>query len=107
MTDQDRRTFGTGTTNMAGKFTVRRKDLMTGAKIEAKEHPWASPTRARRIARDHLQAEGPGYYRAEPVNEKIIRNINRKMRAKPIRRKPVPRPNPFARFAGYPGGGRF
>jgi hypothetical protein len=87
---------------MPPKYTVRRKDLMTGAKIEAKEHPWASPTRARRIARDHLQAEGPGYYRAEPVNEKIIRNINRKMRAKPIRRKPMPRPNPFARFAGYP-----
>lgn len=86
------------------KYTVHRKDLQKGAKIEQKEHPWASPTRARRIARDHLQMHGPAAYRAEPITEKVMKNINKKMQAKPIRRKAPPRPNPFARFAGYPGG---
>lgn len=84
------------------KYTVHLKDLKKGAKMEAKEHPWASPTRARRIARDHLEGEGPGYYRADKVNEQIIQNINRKMGARPIRRKPRPKPGPFARFAGNP-----
>ncbi len=86
------------------KYTVHQKDLKKGAKMEAKEHPWASPTRARRIARDHLQMEGPGYYRADKVNENIIQNINRKMGARPIRRKPRPPQNPLTRFAGNPFG---
>ena len=84
------------------KYTVHQKDLRKCAKMEAKEHPWASPARAKRIARDHLAGEGPGYYRADKVNEQIIQNINRKMGARPIRRKPRPKPSPFARFAGNP-----
>lgn len=82
------------------RFTVSKQDLMRGAKIEQKEHPWASPTRARRIARDHLRGYGPGYYRAEPVSEKVVENINRKMQARPIRRKP--RPDPLAFMHGVP-----
>jgi len=86
------------------KYTVHQKDLKKGAKMEAKEHPWASPTRARRIARDHLQTYGPGAYRAEPVTEKIVQNINKKMGARPIRRKRPAPPNPLTRFAGNPFG---
>ena len=81
---------------MAVKYRVNQKDLQKGAKIEQKEHGWASDTRARRIARDHLQKYGPGYYRAEPVSEKMVQNINKRMRAKPIRRsRPQPRPVVF------------
>jgi hypothetical protein len=76
-------------------YRVKREDLQKGAKAESKEHPWASETRARRIARDHLQKYGPGYYRAEPVNERVVSNINHKMHAKPIRKK---RPSPPGMF---------
>jgi hypothetical protein len=85
------------------RFKVAKYDLILGARMEAREHPWASPTRARRIARDHLQTYGPGAYRAEPVVEKVVQNINKKMGAKPIRRKRPAPPNPFSRFAGYLG----
>ena len=86
---------------MARRYTVRTADLRKGAKIEQKEHPWLSPPRSRKLARDHLGEYGPGYYRAEPVTERVIGNINRKMGARPIRRKRPPRPfnpltdNPF------------
>lgn len=82
---------------MAAKYTVRTADLKKGAKVEAKEHPAVSPRMARRIARDHLQKYGPGYYRAEPVNEKVVQNINKRMKAKPIRR-PKPRPRPVVSY---------
>ena len=78
----------------AAKFTVRTKDLRQGAKVEAQEHPTVSDRLARKIARDHLQKYGPGYYRAEKVNEKVVQNINRRMQARPIRRKP-PAPRPW------------
>lgn len=68
-------------------YRVSKKDLQKGQRIEQREHPWATETRSRRIARDHLQKYGPGYYRAEPVNEKVVQNINKKMHAKPIRKK--------------------
>jgi hypothetical protein len=79
------------------KYVVHAKDLNRGAKDEQKEHPWASPTRARRIARDHLVQYGPGYYRGgSDTGEKFAENINKKIGAKPIRRKPAPRPfNPL------------
>jgi hypothetical protein len=38
--------------------------LRRGQKIEEKEHPWAGPMVARRIAEDHL-AEDPEYYEVE------------------------------------------
>lgn len=38
--------------------------LHRGQKIEEKEHPWAGPMVARRIAEDHLAAD-PEYYEAE------------------------------------------
>jgi hypothetical protein len=75
---------------MQKRYTVHKKDLQKGAKIEAKEHPWASPARARRIARDHLAEKGPGAYRAEKMSDRIVHNINEKMGAKPIKRKPRP-----------------
>ena len=78
------------------RYTVHTKDLKKGAKMEAKEHPWASPTRARRIARDHLQREGPGYYRAEPVNDQFVKQINKRMGVKRVRRRKPPAPfNPL------------
>jgi hypothetical protein len=78
------------------RYRVSRKDLQRGAKIEQKEHPWASPTRARRIARDHLESKGPAAYRAEPIVDRVVQNVNKRMGAKPIRRRRVPRPfNPL------------
>lgn len=78
------------------RYRVSRKDLEKGARIEQKEHPWASPTRARRITRDHLQKYGPGYYKAEPVTERIVQNVNKKLHARPMKRRRVPRPfNPL------------
>ena len=73
------------------RYTVHKKDLQKGAKIEQKEHPWASPSRARRIARDHLQQHGPAAYRAEPIVERITQTVNRRIGAKPIRRRRAPR----------------
>lgn len=63
---------------MAG-FRVSKRDLIVGARMEAREHPWATPARSRKIARDHLKMYGPGAYRAEPVMERVIGNINKKM----------------------------
>ena len=78
------------------RYIVHQKDLQKGAKIEQKEHPWASPTRARRIARDHLQSKGPAAYRVEPIIDRIEKNVNKRMGAKPIRRRVAPRPfNPL------------
>ena len=88
---------------MAGRFRVRRADVIAGGKIEAKEHPRFSQRTANGIARDHLEKYGPGYYRAEKFNEKTVENINKRMKAKPIRRKrevfdPM---NPFGLFPRY------
>lgn len=81
---------------MPPRYRVNRKDLDKGAKVEQKEHPWASPTRARRIARDHLQSRGPGAYRAEPIIERVEQSINRKLHARPMKRRMPPRPfNPL------------
>lgn len=77
------------------RYRVKREDLQKGAKIEAKEHPGLSDRMHRRLSREHIQRYGPGYYRAEPASEKIVQNINRKMGAKPIRRK---RPSPPGMF---------
>jgi hypothetical protein len=84
---------------MVKTYRVNQKDLQKGARTEQQEHKWASEQRARRIARDHLQKYGPGYYRAEPVNEKIVQNVNKRMGARPIRR-PQPRPQPVTGFSG-------
>ena len=79
------------------KYVVHTKDLERGAKDEQKEHPWASETRARRIARDHLVKYGPGYYRGgSEVGDRVAYAIDKRIGAKPIRRKPRPRPfNPL------------
>jgi hypothetical protein len=84
---------------MTAKYRVSQKDLQKGAKIEQQEHKWASDQRARRIARDHLAKYGPGYYRAEPVNERVVQNVNKRMGARPMRR-PRPRPQPVVGYSG-------
>ena len=74
---------------------MHKKDLQKGAKIESKEHPTMSERLARRTARQHLERYGPGFYRAEPMTERIVQNINKRMGAKPIRRKPRPKDGIF------------
>jgi len=72
---------------MPKTYRVDHRELERGARIEAGEHPGASDRTHHRLAREHLAKYGPGYYRAEPMSEKIIQNINKKMGAKPIRKK--------------------
>lgn len=74
------------------RYRVRHEDLVRGEKIEAKEHPGFSARSHRRIARDHIEKYGPGYYAAEPITEKIIEAKTKKMGAKPIvkHRQPPP-----------------
>ena len=82
-------------------YRVPTKLLKKGTAIEAREHPQFSERTQRTIARQHIQKYGPGYYVAEPMCEKIIKNVDKKMGAKPIRRRVAPRPfnpltdNPF------------
>lgn len=47
--------------------------LAKGARIEKKEHPWASKATARRIAGDHL-CEKPSYYAREQLHEIDLRS---------------------------------
>jgi hypothetical protein len=83
---------------MPRKYRVNQKDLQQGAKVEQKEHPGMSDRAHRRLSREHLQRYGPGYYRAEPVSEKMVQNINKKMHAKPIRRSRPQPPRPVVFF---------
>jgi hypothetical protein len=77
-------------------YRVSRKDLKKGTQIEQGEHQWASERTARRIARNHLQQHGPGYYRGERVTDEVIKSFNRKLNARPIRKRRAPRPfNPL------------
>ncbi len=80
---------------MPVQYRVSRKDLQKGTVDELREHPWASETRARRIARDHIQRYGPGYYAAEPITKQAIKSLNKGMNVKPIRKRPVRRYNPL------------
>lgn len=80
-------------------YRVAQKDLQKGAKVEQQEHRWASEQRARKIARDHLAKYGPGYYRAEKFNERVVHNVNQRMGARPMRR-PRPQPRPVTGFSG-------
>ena len=68
-------------------YRVSRKDLDRGEKIEAREHPEFSSRTQRRIAKDHLQRYGPGFYAAEPVTDKIIASKTKQMGARPVRHK--------------------
>lgn len=84
-------------------YRVSRKDLAKGTKIESKEHPGFSDRAHRKIARQHIQRYGPGYYAAEPVTEKIVESKTKQMGAKPMKRKPRQRPyNPLG--GGVPPG---
>ncbi|MCK9593764.1 MAG: hypothetical protein M0Q91_17325 [Methanoregula sp.] len=67
-------------------YRVSTRDLNRGTKIERKEHPSLSDRNVRRVARDHLEREGPGYYAVEKVTEKIIESKTKQMGAKPKRR---------------------
>jgi hypothetical protein len=76
---------------MMPRYRVTRGDLAAGIKEEQKEHPTLSERNVRRVARDHIERYGPGYYGAEKVTEKIVEAKTKQMGAKPIvkrRRKP-------------------
>ena len=45
-----------------------KDDLMDGAKVERKEHPWLTLEQARRIASDHL-AKDEDYYEDEETEK--------------------------------------
>lgn len=78
------------------RFTVRRQDLNRGARIEQARHPWASDSRARKIARDNLQQQGPAYYKGQKMVKAVVQQQNKVMGVKPVRRKKAPRPfNPL------------
>ena len=82
------------------RYRIKRTDLAAGAKLEKREHPWASEHTARRIARDHLR-EHPRYYTVNPVAEKMM--VSQEKKIKPIRKKrqvfdPM---NPFGLFPRY------
>ena len=58
---------------------VNSEDLKVGAVVEQREHPWASPRTAKRIARDHLK-ESPSYYsmgggKGQDVNVTLAQNV--------------------------------
>ena len=77
-------------------YRVSREELAKAAKEEQKEHPWASPNTARRIARDHLR-EHPKYQTVMPIAEKMMQQRERNI--KPIRHHQMQRPvNPFAKY---------
>jgi hypothetical protein len=77
------------------RYRVSREVLAKGAEIEAREHPSFGPRTTRRIARDHIQNYGPGYYAAEPVTEKIIAAKTKEMGARPMKRKRREPDGPF------------
>lgn len=76
-------------------YRVSKRDLARGEKIERKEHPSLSDRNVRRVARDHLEREGPGYYAVEKVTEKIIESKTKQLGAKPKRRHVVKPYNPM------------
>lgn len=74
---------------------VNADDLKVGAVVEQREHPWASPRTAKRIARDHLK-ESPGYYsmggggKGQDVNVTLAQNV--KAIAPRKKKKQMPQP---------------
>jgi Na+-translocating ferredoxin:NAD+ oxidoreductase RnfG subunit len=44
---------------------IREKVIAKGAKIEAREHPWATKKQAKKIAADHVKKEGLRAYRGK------------------------------------------
>lgn len=79
------------------RYTVHRKDLDRGTEIESKEHPGFGERTHRKIARQHLEKYGPGYYSetAEKVHDRVVENVNHQMRARPTKRR---RPEPHGPF---------
>lgn len=65
-------------------YRVSRQDLARGEKVERKEHPTLSDRNVRRVARDHIQRYGPGYYAVEKVTEHIVESKTKQMGAKKI-----------------------
>lgn len=71
---------------------VKATDISRGAMVEKAEHPWATKTVARQIAKDHLK-ENPGYYgrSGEQTGERTVVILNQNVKAVPPhkRKKPV------------------
>jgi len=67
------------------------EDLKIGMMVEKKEHKWASPQTAKKIASDHLK-EDPGYYTGNCGGKE---NATVNIRIKQVRpKKKVPSPPP-------------
>ena len=72
--------------NEKPRYRVPRAILQKGMRAEAQEHPGFSQRTHRKIARQHIERYGPGYYVAEKVTDRVVQNVNKKMGVKPIRR---------------------
>lgn len=68
---------------------ISKDDLKTGTNIERSEHPWASPTVARRLAEDHLR-QNPSAYKSgscEGGGERTVVVLNQNVKAQMPRKK--------------------
>ncbi len=78
---------------------VNANDVKRGAMVEKAEHPWTTPTQAKRIARDHLK-ENPRYYGntqngSHPDSAGSVVILNQNVKAVPPRKHRKPQPKPF------------
>ena len=70
---------------------VSREDLEIGERVEAKEHPWASPRVVRHLARDHLQRNPNAYSGGGCGGGTTEINLNQNIKVRPMRKKkPTP-----------------
>lgn len=79
--------------------TVRRvkaSDLKVGEQVEKSEHPWASRTVARRLARDHIERDPNAYKNGKKCSsdnkDVVIVNMNAKFVPPRKKKKPVEQP---------------
>ena len=75
---------------------VSREDLEIGQLVERKEHPWASPSTARKIAADHLRQNPQAYSNGGGCGGSNDINLNQKISVRPARKKTPPVPKPQA-----------
>ena len=68
---------------------IRSEDLEIGSMIEKREHPWASKSTARKIARDHLEDNPKAYSgnKTGGVSENTTVVLNQNVKAVPAKKK--------------------
>ena len=82
---------------------VKADDLKVGQVVEQREHPWASPRTARKIARDHLQENPKAYSNmgqcggGSDVNVTLAQNV----KAMPLRKKKKPAQAPANKMPSW------